>query len=362
MKRVIGIVLAATLGASTAHAGTTIVVMPTQGNPAQSGTDLLNAVASITDNDANRRYVVKLDPGVYDLGDQSLVMKPFVDIAGSGVESTLVYGNGNLDEQGLFRGVVEGADSAELRDLTIQVLPAEGRQILVGMFNPSVSPRVTNVRFRANDSTNYCSGLFGIGSSSIIKDVDVRVRCAEFAEGMSFDLALGRPLILRTELFAQSTDALGYAAGLALYQGGAPSEIRDSKITAWGGAVAVGLDARTVDQNAITVVTDSTLSGLAGTASYGVRSGPQSLLTIQLRHSRVAGHLGTSSIGIEKQSLAFLLVENSIVIGSSNTVSGAAGPPVHVGASKLHGGPTVGNVVCGGVYDESFTFFTSGCP
>ncbi len=357
MTRTLGFVLATVLITTTAGAATTIVVVPTQGNPVQSGNDLLAAVAGITNNNWSNRYVVKLDPGVFELGNQTLQMKQYVDIAGSGVESTLLYGNGNLAATGLFRGIVQGTDNAELRDLTVQVFPVTGRQILVGMYNANTSPRVTNVQFRAYSSTTYCGGIFAIGSSSLLDNVNVRVACAGDAEGMSFDLGLGRPTITRADIIAQNTTSSGTAYGIALYQGGAPSEVRDSKVVALGGSIAAGLGLPTTTQVLTTTVTGSTISGQSAPNSYGVYS--LGLLGLVLRHSRVAATSGTSNYGVYDSGNSLIDLENCTVSAVTNTLLGSN---IRVGDSKLQGGAVSGSVVCAGTYDENFTFNASTCP
>ena len=45
----------------------TILVSP-KASAAESGTALLNAIAGITDNDRNKPYLIKIEPGIYDLG------------------------------------------------------------------------------------------------------------------------------------------------------------------------------------------------------------------------------------------------------------------------------------------------------
>ena len=65
----------------------TILVSPV-GTDIQAGTALLSALDSITDASAAKRYLLKLEPGNYNLVRNRLSMKPFVDIEGSGPQST----------------------------------------------------------------------------------------------------------------------------------------------------------------------------------------------------------------------------------------------------------------------------------
>jgi len=100
----------------------TRIVSPVPNNTLASGTALLNALNGITDASATKRYLIAIEPGIYDLGTNQLVMKPAVDIAGAGPGSTLILTarTGGLGDDGFptIAGVV-AATSSELRDLTI---------------------------------------------------------------------------------------------------------------------------------------------------------------------------------------------------------------------------------------------------
>ena len=78
--------------------------------------EFLSVLADITDNDADNRYLIWLEPGIYDCGNNTVQMKPFVDIQGSGRNVTVI--RGNVD--GPFLGVVTGADASELRSMRVE--------------------------------------------------------------------------------------------------------------------------------------------------------------------------------------------------------------------------------------------------
>jgi uncharacterized protein YodC (DUF2158 family) len=80
-------------------------------------TDPVAAVSSITDASENNPYLVVIAPGIYTL-TQTLVMKPWVDITGSGENVTKLTGaisSGRVEESAIVRGWSE----AMLSDLTI---------------------------------------------------------------------------------------------------------------------------------------------------------------------------------------------------------------------------------------------------
>ena len=73
------------LNASNLQRAYARTVVVTKGDSAASGNALKVAVAGITSAAADRRYLLKVEPGLYDLGISKLQMKAFVDIEGSGM-------------------------------------------------------------------------------------------------------------------------------------------------------------------------------------------------------------------------------------------------------------------------------------
>jgi len=88
-----------------------IIVAPSGGD----FTSPVDAVNSITGNSSTNPYLIKIMPGIYDIGSNSVNMKSYVDIEGSGEDTTII--KGNVDSE--TSGVVNGAN-AYLRFLTVQ--------------------------------------------------------------------------------------------------------------------------------------------------------------------------------------------------------------------------------------------------
>jgi len=108
-------------GALASRLVRTIVVSPAA-TPAASGAALLAAVER-ADASADNPWLIKLEPGVYDLGARSLAMKPFLDLEGSGRETTSIMSN---DSRRGAAGVVFGAKNSEVRDLTLRLTHVDG--------------------------------------------------------------------------------------------------------------------------------------------------------------------------------------------------------------------------------------------
>ena len=76
------------------------------------------------------------------------------------------------------------------------------------------------------------------------------------------------------------------------------------------------------------------------------------------------GATGATSAGVFASFGGATTIDHSTIHGARAAIEIPAGQPVVVraGASRLSGGPVLGNVTCAGVYDENYTFFPNTCP
>ncbi|MBI4332183.1 MAG: hypothetical protein HY673_12970 [Chloroflexi bacterium] len=107
------------------------------GTDTQNGTALLNALASITTASATNTWLLKIEPGTYDLGSSSLGMKEWVDIEGSGELATKIKSSDV---------VIWGTNNAELRFLTAE---SAGGASAKAIWIANASPRLTHITARA---------------------------------------------------------------------------------------------------------------------------------------------------------------------------------------------------------------------
>lgn len=143
--------------------------------PSESGLALLDALASIDDASEENPYTIKLAPGIYDLGSESLVLKEHVDIEGSGEFTTKITACGRRTLDG---GTVVGSNDAELRFLTVE---NRGRGLLDGptcedadyaiaLYCEAASPRLIHVRLVALQEQGggavFAVGCFATGTIS----------------------------------------------------------------------------------------------------------------------------------------------------------------------------------------------------
>jgi hypothetical protein len=124
--------------------------------------DPVAAVHSITNATAANPYLVLISHGEYTLA-RTLKMKPYVTVAGSGRDSTILTGaiSSDANQADATSALVAGADNTTLSDLTIE--NTGGRLYSVALYNRDCSPIIHNVTAIASGGTSF--GVFNFSSS-----------------------------------------------------------------------------------------------------------------------------------------------------------------------------------------------------
>lgn len=323
----------------------TVYVHPVPGDGTASGTRLINALAGITNASATKRYVVKVEPGIYDVGSTGLQMKPYVDIEGSGQEATLIKGVGGSAEG--TTGVIVGAASSEIRDLQVK---AEGTaSATIGILLPNgANTTVKDVTINASEAAALPNTVWGLrivsGTSSKVEDVTINTTVRSWGYGIGAKFPGTAPAIKRTVITVTGSGSLFY--GISAVSDASLPEIRDTQVDVSGGNTSYGVFVDGLGSTPRAHITNSNIRSV----DYGVVGNGADII---IAHSQVRA---TDSMGIGIEGIS-AIIDNSIIEGEQFTVSA---PFATIGASRLHGGPASGT--CAGVYDESFTFYASTCP
>ncbi len=177
---------------------------------AQSGGDYTSPVAAMNDS-ANwcvaTPCLLKIVPGIYDIGTESVHMQGGIDIEGSGENTTVIQGN--IDSY--MAGVVIGSSNAEIRLLTVQNVGGNNSSSVAiynafsstqisnitavssaigaahGIYNFTSSPVISNSRISASGGTQYTAGIFNYGASSpVVSNTDINVTGAGPTFGVSY--------------------------------------------------------------------------------------------------------------------------------------------------------------------------------
>ena len=197
------------------------------------------------------KYVIEVGPGTFDVGDVTLGMREYVDIAGAGPNVTTIQAS-ELQASGQTNAVILGANNAQLSGVNVTSTNREA-----GIRSSNRSPRISNVTVNVTlGLSQNGSGilLFG-GGSPVLENVAVSVNngtntaavLVSDGANVSMNNVQGQ---------AQSTGNLG--VGLLVSGTGTSVFVRNSLFTS---DTALGFDA----DAAVKVVN----TGLSGTISDG---------------------------------------------------------------------------------------------
>src|SRR5262249_14658675 len=139
----------------------TLVVSP-NGMPVENGTALLSAMNTISNASpsASNPWLLKLEPGNYDLGSQALTLISFVDLEGSGEGTTTISSTVASPSFPPTQGTLIMAANSEARFVKVVNSGAGYKQIGI-----LVSSGVANARLfhlTANASAPGGSGSYGL--------------------------------------------------------------------------------------------------------------------------------------------------------------------------------------------------------
>lgn len=108
------------------------------------------AINSITNAAEDNQYVIQIGPGVYDIGDAPIIMKPWVRIGGAGRGFTIIRGSRSSTVNDEAAAIVIGANKALLIGIGIENIGSG--LYSTGIRNDYASPAIKNVRVSATGS------------------------------------------------------------------------------------------------------------------------------------------------------------------------------------------------------------------
>lgn len=279
-----------------------IIIVSPVATATMNGTALLAAMTFIsTSNPSNTNpWLLKLEPGLYDLGNQSLTMLPYVDLEGSGEDTTIIsstVGSGALYPAST--GTLVAASHSEARFLSVAS---------VGTFNTQVA-------------------VF----------VPTSATAARF--------------------FRLTLTASGGPNNLGLYNAGGTVTVENSTLTVTGSTDAYGL----LNNGGTATVLNNTLIASGGSDAWGVNNNTG---TVTVQNSSLKATAGTTGIGLYNEVGGTALVERSTLSGSGGAfgyglANNAASTAAVAGSSQLAGSSltSVGLTKCPGSYSGGFIAF-----
>lgn len=340
----------------------TVLVSPVPGDPVASGTNLRNALAGITSPSSTNRWLLKIEPGIYQLQGDALVMRPWVDIEGSGIGMTTIS---LASPTNATVPTISGASNAELRMLTVE------STAVLAMFNSNAHPRIYRVKFVVQTNQTQAFGMQNVSSAPKIEECEISVSVnapGGLAEGIgvSFvDLPIGvRSSILRSQITVSGANT-NY--GVRMFRGQTVTEIQDTRMDVIGGVNTYGIYALAGDWVGGEMLTlrNVVINSAGGSSkSVGIWLETGTLVGLEIYNSKIWGHVAPFTQGIFQGGNIPMGLRYSSVVGFTKTVQTVHN--VGIVWTELIGGPVTGGptswVGCIAVVDEMAVFYANGCP
>jgi pectin methylesterase-like acyl-CoA thioesterase len=154
-----------------------VVVVATSGG---DYTSPIAAVNSITDASAANPYLVKVMPGVYNLGAASLVMKPYVYLEGSGESSVITSTIANADGQ-CFVGTVNMANNSTVKNISIKNIGTGGDTHFSAVVFSDATATLESANVYAGSDANYYNEVSavcsrGAATNATLNNVNLEAR------------------------------------------------------------------------------------------------------------------------------------------------------------------------------------------
>ncbi len=138
---------------------------------AKSGGDFIDPIAavnSITDASAANPYLIKVMPGIYDLGSASMQMKEYVDVEGSGDSSVITSINANDSYGSCDVATVLMANNSSIRHIkVVNSMTAFGNIVGVSFNNAKAKAEDINIQVAgSSDNWGRATGICSNGGAA----------------------------------------------------------------------------------------------------------------------------------------------------------------------------------------------------
>lgn len=274
---------------------------------------------------ATNPCMMKLMPGIYDLGNNGLAMQPYVDLEGSGENTTTITSTHSSGTWDANSATVSGADNMEIRFLTIE--NQGGNTYSIAIYNGNASPDITHVTAIASGGT-YIYGVLNVSSSS--------------------------PAMTHVTATASGGGSLNYA--VLNVSSSSPAMTHVTAIASGWGDNKYGIG--NLSSSPIMTNVTAIASGWGYSLNAGVYN--DNFSAPVMTHVTATAEGGNNNFGLFNQ-YASSTIKTSSISGTTNSILNGSSSTVKVGASMLEGSVTGGGFTCVGVYDENFAALDTSC-
>ncbi len=300
--------------------------VPASGSDTENGALLLavsNEITGLGAASATKRYTLKLDAGTYDLGNNGLAMQSYVDIEGSGENTTTITSAHSSGSSGANSATVSGADNAEIRFLTIE--NQGGSTYSYAIYNGSASPDITNVTVIASGGS-VSRGVFNSSSSPAMTNVTAT------ASGGTYNYGVFNNNNSSPEMTNVTATASGGTYSYGVYNNNSSPAMTNVTATGSGGTSSFGM----YNNNSSPEMTNVTITASGGSSNYGVYNSSSSPAMTNVTATASGG--SSSNYGVYNASSSPEMVDvssNGVIITGNQLFVPASGSDTENGALLL---------------------------
>jgi hypothetical protein len=312
----------------------TVIVSPVgDGSDQQAnGAALLSALSNITNASRTNPYLLKIEPGIYDVVTTSLAMKPYVDIEGSGILVTEIKSSGFYT---LSKATVMGADDAELRFLTVTSDGDLQAPVSMGIFSDrKIGFRMRHLRVQAWDALTYTYGIYIQFGGATLEDV--AVEAVVDSDGVSCVGILNDGGLVNMDDVKVATYEGGFNVGILHSDTSTPPEMHNVNVTASRGGSGRGVQ----NNDASPRMTDVRVTVSSAEYGYAIYNGGTSSAPILKNVTASASGSSTWDYGLyNADGSETVTIDRSTISGETYSVRNGpqAASTLLIGASQLDG-------------------------
>ncbi len=340
----------------------TVIVGPVgDGSDQQAnGAALLAALDTITDASRTNPYLLKIEPGIYDVITTPVAMTAYVDVEGSGIGATEIRSSGFYTFQ---KATVLGADNAEIRKLTVSSQANRQDPVAVGIYSDRrIDFRMRDLRVEAYDALSYTYGIQIIYGGATLKNVSVEATVDSGSGVSCAGIVNDGGLVRMNDVDVASYDG-NLNFGIAHANTSTAPEMTDVKVTVVGGSSARGIN----NSDASPEMYDVRIEVSFANYGYGIYNGGTSSAPI-LRDVTVTSS-GSSiwDYGLyNADGSATVKIDRSTLAGDTYSIRNGpqASSTLLVGASHLDGSINNsggGSFTCAASYDGNYAALDATC-
>ncbi len=247
-------------------------------------TDVKAAMDSITDANETNRYLVYVGPGVYTV-TETINLKPYVTLKGSGVNATLLKGAVSNDSLA-SSAIISGAWNAGILELT--AFNTGGGTYSIGIYNNTQDPFIRNVTtIGAGGTNNY--GIYNSSSAPIISNSGAYSYDGTVCYGI-FNTSNSFPVIQDTEILANG----GTDSNYGIYDSSSGSTINGVNIEVQGGSSSYAIYSTSSNPS----INNVTAHAYNSTYNYGIYFDRSNATVTNVITSVYAGDSNSNNFGI----------------------------------------------------------------